>query len=90
MLYAFIMNVFIDKLLILSCLDKHAESYCFLQAVPFLTGCPACLRNFLNLFCELACSPDQGLFINVTAVNEVSPVPCPNTQIQCSACQYHL
>ncbi|XP_024370575.1 uncharacterized protein [Physcomitrium patens] len=40
------------------------------QAVPFLTGCPACLRNFLNLFCELACSPDQGLFINVTAVNE--------------------
>ncbi|KAG0593289.1 hypothetical protein KC19_1G318700 [Ceratodon purpureus] len=38
------------------------------QAVPFLTGCPACLRNFLNLFCELACSPNQGQFINVTAV----------------------
>ena len=49
-----------------------SELLLFLQAVPFLTGCPACLRNFLNLFCELACSPDQSLFINVTAVNEVS------------------
>lgn len=45
------------------------------QAVPFLTGCPACLRNFLNLFCELACSPDQGLFINVTAVDEKKAKP---------------
>ncbi|CAN8276827.1 unnamed protein product [Cochlearia groenlandica] len=42
------------------------------QAVPFLVGCPACLRNFLNLFCELSCSPNQSLFINVTAVAEVS------------------
>ncbi|KAL9661215.1 hypothetical protein QQ045_026037 [Rhodiola kirilowii] len=38
------------------------------QAVPLLVGCPACLRNFLNLFCELACSPNQSLFINVTSV----------------------
>ncbi|XP_024020068.1 Niemann-Pick C1 protein isoform X2 [Morus notabilis] len=35
------------------------------QAIPFLVGCPACLRNFLNLFCELTCSPNQSLFINV-------------------------
>ncbi|XP_024537549.1 NPC intracellular cholesterol transporter 1 isoform X1 [Selaginella moellendorffii] len=41
------------------------------QAVPFLTGCPACLRNFLNLFCELSCSPDQSLFINVTSTVQV-------------------
>ncbi|XP_031382221.1 NPC intracellular cholesterol transporter 1 [Punica granatum] len=41
------------------------------QAIPFLVGCPACLRNFLNLFCELSCSPNQSLFINVTAVAEV-------------------
>lgn len=40
------------------------------QAVPFLVGCPACLRNFLNLFCELSCSPDQSFFINVTSVVE--------------------
>lgn len=42
-----------------------------LQAIPFLVGCPACLRNFLNLFCELSCSPDQSLFINVTSASEV-------------------
>lgn len=43
----------------------------FLQAIPFLVGCPACLRNFLNLFCELTCSPNQSLFINVTSVSKV-------------------
>ncbi|XP_050204981.1 uncharacterized protein LOC126655019 [Mercurialis annua] len=41
------------------------------QAIPFLVGCPACLRNFLNLFCELSCSPLQSLFINVTSVSKV-------------------
>ncbi|XP_050231627.1 uncharacterized protein LOC126680534 [Mercurialis annua] len=41
------------------------------QAIPFLVGCPACLRNFLNLFCELSCSPNQSLFINVTSTLEV-------------------
>lgn len=43
----------------------------FLQAIPFLVGCPACLRNFLNLFCELTCSPNQSVFINVTSVSKV-------------------
>lgn len=42
------------------------------QAVPFLVGCPACLRNFLNLFCELSCSPNQSLFINITSIAEGS------------------
>ncbi|XP_019702346.1 uncharacterized protein [Elaeis guineensis] len=42
------------------------------QAIPFLVGCPACLRNFLNLFCELSCSPNQSLFINVTSVMKVN------------------
>ncbi|XP_004491642.1 uncharacterized protein [Cicer arietinum] len=42
------------------------------QAVPILVGCPACLRNFLNLFCELSCSPSQSLFINVTSVSQVN------------------
>lgn len=41
------------------------------QAIPFLVGCPACLRNFLNLFCELTCSPDQSLFINVTSISKI-------------------
>lgn len=42
------------------------------QAIPLLVGCPACLRNFLNLFCELSCSPNQSLFINVTSTSEVN------------------
>ncbi|KAI5432551.1 hypothetical protein KIW84_020023 [Lathyrus oleraceus] len=42
------------------------------QAIPILVGCPACLRNFLNLFCELSCSPNQSLFINVTSVSEAT------------------
>ncbi|XP_027941539.1 NPC intracellular cholesterol transporter 1 [Vigna unguiculata] len=42
------------------------------QAVPILVGCPSCLRNFLNLFCELSCSPNQSLFINVTSILEVN------------------
>ncbi|THG12789.1 hypothetical protein TEA_021783 [Camellia sinensis var. sinensis] len=41
------------------------------HAIPFLVGCPACLRNFLNLFCELSCSPNQSLFINVTSISKV-------------------
>lgn len=41
------------------------------QAIPFIVGCPACLRNFLNLFCELTCSPDQSLFIDVTSTAKI-------------------
>lgn len=41
------------------------------QAIPFLVGCPACLRNFLNLFCELTCSPNQSQFINVTSISKI-------------------
>ncbi|XP_075511720.1 uncharacterized protein LOC142547346 [Primulina tabacum] len=41
------------------------------QVIPFLVGCPACLRNFLNLFCELTCSPYQSQFINVTSIAKV-------------------
>ncbi|CAL0307290.1 unnamed protein product [Lupinus luteus] len=42
------------------------------QAVPILVGCPACLRNFLNLFCQLSCSPHQSLFINVTSTSSLN------------------
>ena len=48
--------------------------FTFLQAIPFLVGCPACLRNFLNLFCELTCSPNQSLFINVTSIDKVRSI----------------
>uniref|UniRef100_A0A663END9 NPC1 like intracellular cholesterol transporter 1 n=1 Tax=Aquila chrysaetos chrysaetos TaxID=223781 RepID=A0A663END9_AQUCH len=33
-----------------------------------LSRCPACARNFANLYCNNICSPDQSLFTNVTRV----------------------
>uniref|UniRef100_A0A2P2KID2 Niemann-Pick C1 protein-like n=1 Tax=Rhizophora mucronata TaxID=61149 RepID=A0A2P2KID2_RHIMU len=54
------------------------------QAIPFLVGCPACLRNFLNLFCELSCSPNQSLFINVTSTSEV------NGNLTVDGIDYHI
>ncbi|NXN28741.1 NPCL1 protein, partial [Nycticryphes semicollaris] len=33
-----------------------------------LSRCPACARNFANIYCQNICSPDQSLFTNVTRV----------------------
>ncbi|XP_074843385.1 NPC intracellular cholesterol transporter 1 isoform X2 [Carettochelys insculpta] len=33
----------------------------------FLSRCPSCFYNLINLFCELTCSPHQADFLNVTA-----------------------
>uniref|UniRef100_A0A8B9MDM7 NPC1 like intracellular cholesterol transporter 1 n=1 Tax=Accipiter nisus TaxID=211598 RepID=A0A8B9MDM7_9AVES len=33
-----------------------------------LSRCPACARNFANLYCNNICSPDQSLFTNVTRI----------------------
>ena len=52
-------------------MKKRVSIFFSCQAIPFIVGCPACLRNFLNLFCELTCSPDQSLFINVTSTTKV-------------------
>jgi len=57
------------------------------QAVPFLTGCPACLRNYLDLFCEIACSPNQNLFLDVTDVHNVSS-PCSASLILFTVCAF--
>ncbi|KAL0613575.1 NPC intracellular cholesterol transporter 1 [Plecturocebus cupreus] len=41
----------------------------------FLSRCPSCFYNLLNLFCELTCSPRQSQFLNVTATEDyVDPV----------------
>ncbi|XP_061452973.1 NPC intracellular cholesterol transporter 1 [Rhineura floridana] len=32
----------------------------------FLSRCPSCFYNLINLFCELTCSPHQSEFLNVT------------------------
>ncbi|NXU29502.1 NPCL1 protein, partial [Thalassarche chlororhynchos] len=33
-----------------------------------LARCPACARNFANLYCNNICSPNQSLFTNVTRI----------------------
>lgn len=40
------------------------------RAVGIIESCPACKENFFNLFCTFTCSPDQSLFINVTATDK--------------------
>ncbi|XP_068776569.1 NPC1-like intracellular cholesterol transporter 1 isoform X2 [Struthio camelus] len=40
-----------------------------------LARCPACARNFANIYCRNICSPDQSLFTNVTRVANVTLVP---------------
>ncbi|XP_044629465.2 NPC intracellular cholesterol transporter 1 [Equus asinus] len=41
----------------------------------FLSRCPSCFYNLMNLFCELTCSPQQSQFLNVTATEDyVDPV----------------
>ncbi|XP_071766955.2 NPC intracellular cholesterol transporter 1 isoform X1 [Centroberyx gerrardi] len=40
----------------------------------FLSRCPACFFNLMNLFCELTCSPHQSLFMNAT---KITPDPDP-------------
>jgi Niemann-Pick C1 protein len=37
------------------------------RADQIISSCPACRENFVNLFCTFTCSPDQSLFVNVTA-----------------------
>uniref|UniRef100_A0A8C4F4B2 Niemann-Pick disease, type C1 n=1 Tax=Dicentrarchus labrax TaxID=13489 RepID=A0A8C4F4B2_DICLA len=38
----------------------------------FLSRCPACFFNLMNLFCELTCSPHQSQFMNATKVDNIN------------------
>ena len=42
------------------------------KAEPIISSCPACKKNFFDLFCTFTCSPDQSLFVNVTAAQTAS------------------
>ena len=42
------------------------------RANTIIGACPACRKNFYDLFCTFTCSPDQSLFVNVTKVVETS------------------
>jgi Niemann-Pick C1 protein len=50
----------------LACCDKAQLEYLtnnLLQAQSFLSRCPACLRNFYNMWCQFTCSPNQANFL---------------------------
>lgn len=36
------------------------------KAKSIISSCPACKKNFYDIFCTFTCSPDQSLFVNVT------------------------
>ncbi|CCE66199.1 hypothetical protein TPHA_0P00410 [Tetrapisispora phaffii CBS 4417] len=36
------------------------------KAQSIISSCPACVKNFNNLFCHFTCSPNQREFVNVT------------------------
>ena len=40
------------------------------RANQLISSCPACRKNFYNLFCTFTCSSDQSLFVNVTDTME--------------------
>lgn len=42
------------------------------QAEPLLAACPACRTNFRRFYCAFTCSPDQSLFVAVTATQTLS------------------
>lgn len=50
------------------CLDEQIDSLKsnLDKAQSLLAPCPACKKNFYDLFCTFTCSPDQSLFVNVT------------------------
>ncbi|KAI7895499.1 sterol-sensing domain of SREBP cleavage-activation-domain-containing protein [Mucor mucedo] len=38
------------------------------QAEAVIASCPACWHNFVQFWCGFTCSPNQSMFVNVTAV----------------------
>ena len=51
-----------DQIEALSTNLKRAES--------IISACPACKKNFYDLFCTFTCSPDQSLFVNITSLEK--------------------
>ncbi|CDH09686.1 probable Niemann-Pick type C-related protein 1 [Zygosaccharomyces bailii ISA1307] len=40
------------------------------KAQNIIASCPACMKNFNNLFCHFTCSPEQRNFVNVTRTQQ--------------------
>ncbi|GAA5842354.1 hypothetical protein JCM9279_005356 [Rhodotorula babjevae] len=47
------------------------------QAEPLLASCPACRNNFRQFYCHFTCSPDQSLFVAVTATQTLTKAGKP-------------
>ncbi|XP_059977805.1 NPC intracellular cholesterol transporter 1 [Lagenorhynchus albirostris] len=56
----------------------------------FLSRCPSCFYNLMNLFCELTCSPRQSQFLNVTAVEDYVDPVTNQTKTNVKELQYYV
>ncbi|XP_072460487.1 NPC intracellular cholesterol transporter 1 isoform X1 [Notamacropus eugenii] len=56
----------------------------------FLSRCPSCFYNLMNLFCELTCSPRQSWFLNVTDTESRVDPTTNETRINVKGLQYYI
>ncbi|XP_065788526.1 NPC intracellular cholesterol transporter 1 [Muntiacus reevesi] len=56
----------------------------------FLSRCPSCFYNLMNLFCELTCSPRQSQFLNVTATEDYVDPSTNRTKTNVKELQYYV
>ncbi|XP_055272832.1 NPC intracellular cholesterol transporter 1 [Moschus berezovskii] len=56
----------------------------------FLSRCPSCFYNLMNLFCELTCSPRQSQFLNVTATEDYVDPSTNQTKTNVKELQYYV
>uniref|UniRef100_A0A452R521 NPC intracellular cholesterol transporter 1 n=1 Tax=Ursus americanus TaxID=9643 RepID=A0A452R521_URSAM len=56
----------------------------------FLSRCPSCFYNLMNLFCELTCSPRQRQFLNVTETEDYVDPVTNQTKTNVKELQYYV
>ncbi|XP_019509402.1 PREDICTED: Niemann-Pick C1 protein [Hipposideros armiger] len=56
----------------------------------FLSRCPSCFYNLMNLFCELTCSPRQSQFLNITATEDYFDPIINQTKTNIKELQYYV
>uniref|UniRef100_A0A8D0H7N3 NPC intracellular cholesterol transporter 1 n=1 Tax=Sphenodon punctatus TaxID=8508 RepID=A0A8D0H7N3_SPHPU len=56
----------------------------------FLSRCPSCFYNLINLFCELTCSPRQSEFLNVTQTEPYYDPAEKKNKTSITALQYYI
>ncbi|XP_044538920.1 NPC intracellular cholesterol transporter 1 [Gracilinanus agilis] len=56
----------------------------------FLSRCPSCFYNLMNLFCELTCSPRQSQFLNVTDTQSFIDPTTNETKTNVEGLQYYI